>query len=617
MSNSKLITALTVALLATDCSGAGEQRTAVKSSGQPDAATIRRIWAGPNEPGWPSRDGRFMAFQDYEKNAVMLRNLATGEARQVTKTVDGEIGAPNEMVPSPDGSSVAYQWQDYTDNLLRYELHVAHSDGSNNRVLVGGSNPSVYPEPMDWTRDGQHILAVIGDDYYVTAQADKRAKMSNQLVLLAADGSSRRVIKSLEWRWPMRPTFSPDDRYIAYSDEVRKDAAIEQLHIIDMQTGSETRIGRAREGLSFLGWSPDGASLLYATHDDGLFTIWRVAVQNGRQVAEPTIVRRGLAEVRAMGSTARGVFFGVDNQRRSLEFGAFDADAATVETPTRIIASEPDAFVTPFNALTKSGEYAAYGRRNWSRKPKLAIVLLSLRSGERREFIIPPPIEWIHYLRWDDEERDLLFLAEDRAKSRVLYRLPLTTGTPEPLPGPDTSVVSKDGRTRFTVVYDAPSRLRLGTVDLATGKRTTVFEGPVTNRAVRSPDQNRFVTSVPTDSGEYIVIGQLRGEGAGRVIRRYKALPGSAGVSGWSADGKYLLLIAPETPDAGIRHALFRLDLATGDVKMIAGSARQGFVNVQLTEDGRQILIMTSSPDLDGEIWLIDESRPDAAAARN
>lgn len=612
MPASKLISAASIALLAGGCGGEGEQRTAVMSSGRGDAAVIRRIWAAPTDLGRPARGGRFMAFPDYEKNAVMLRDLATGEVRQVTKSVDRETGAiSSEMVPSPDGSLVAYFWELYGADV-RYELRVAHSDGSSDRVLVSSSSSSLYPEPMDWTRDGRHILAVFAGDYFAT-QSDNSATAGNQLVMLAADGSSTRVIRSLQWRWPMRPTFSPDDRYIAYSDVVRRDASIEQLHMIDAQSGAETRIGRAREGLSFLGWSRNGATLLYATDDDGLFTIWRMAVKNGRQTGEPAVVRRGLTDATVLGSTIRGVFFGVSYHRRSLELAAFDAEAATVETPARTIASLANAWVPPFNALTKSGEYVAYVRRNWNRTPRLAVVLHSLHGGAHREIVIHPPIEWINWVRWDDEEKDLIFAAQDRAQRNGKYRLRLATGTPEPLPGPvtDTVVVSKDRRTRFIVVYES-ERMRLATVDLATGRRTDIFEGPVSRQSVRSPDENRFVTYVPTDNGQEIVIGQLRGEGAGRVSQRYQELPGLTSVPRWTADGKYLLLVALEKPDAGLRHAVFRLDPVNGDVKVIAGSARQGYLNVQLTEDGRQMLMMTSHTDSDAEVWLIDESRPDA-----
>ena len=77
---------------------------------------MRRVWAGPevNADGAPSWDGRYLSFTDRNTGNIALRDLATGETRDLTKNADSRQYPARSLI-SPDGKQRG--------------LHVGHRGG--------------------------------------------------------------------------------------------------------------------------------------------------------------------------------------------------------------------------------------------------------------------------------------------------------------------------------------------------------------------------------------------------------------------------------------------------------------------------------------------------------
>ncbi len=103
---------------------------------------------------------------------------------------------------------------------------------------------SITPTPMlvDWARD--KIVWAAADGVYT--QADDGS--SHQLAPLPTTGGSVAVV-----------SFSPDGSHAAYRQD-------QNLFLLDLASGKSTQLGQANA--TFLGWSPSGSALIYATADN-------------------------------------------------------------------------------------------------------------------------------------------------------------------------------------------------------------------------------------------------------------------------------------------------------------------------------------------------------------
>ena len=181
---------------------------------RPPAITLRRVWAGPEAetPGFPSPDGRYFTFTGASGNLV-VRDLATGESRRLTRDSSTEGEEDAWGVISRDGKQVAYS--------RGTQLRVVGFDGSNVRTLVSGNKDVMEIYAQAWSADQGHILAVIS-----------KLDRSNQIIFVSVADGSIRVLKSLPPRTKATSgstaiwaSLSPDGRYIVYDFLSREDCA--------------------------------------------------------------------------------------------------------------------------------------------------------------------------------------------------------------------------------------------------------------------------------------------------------------------------------------------------------------------------------------------------------
>ncbi len=195
-----------------------------RSPADPSTMALRRVWSVP----WSGRmsgnagasrfgvspEGRYLSYPDFQTDNLTIRDLHTGTSRLLTNHSYSESpGRVESPTSSPDGQQVVYQWSN--------DLRVVGLDGSKPRVLYSDSNEEISARPYAWSPDGKSILAFFRN----------REDNTNQIVLVSGAESSVRVLKTLDWRTPVRMTFSPDGRYIAYDFPQQEDVALGRVFL--------------------------------------------------------------------------------------------------------------------------------------------------------------------------------------------------------------------------------------------------------------------------------------------------------------------------------------------------------------------------------------------------
>jgi dipeptidyl aminopeptidase/acylaminoacyl peptidase len=151
---------------------------------------------------------------------------------------------------SPDGSQLAVVTHWAGNNGIL----VMQPDGSGSRDLTtngGDSDPA-------WSPDGTRIAFANGADLFV----------------IRADGSARTHLTQHDGGWASRPTWSPDGTKIAYADYRKftrdgNDVYASQIYVLDVASGTETRLTSVNGDATSPAWSPDGSRLAFATTGDG------------------------------------------------------------------------------------------------------------------------------------------------------------------------------------------------------------------------------------------------------------------------------------------------------------------------------------------------------------
>ena len=122
---------------------------------------------------------------------------------------------------------------------------------------------AVTPTPMlvDWAKD--RIVWAAADGVYT--QAD--------------DGSSRRLAPLPTTGVIAVVSFSPDGSHAAYTQD-------QNLFLLDMASGNSTHLGQA--SATFLGWSPGGSAVIYATSDNDVVANLQGVTQSTLPAGEAT-----------------------------------------------------------------------------------------------------------------------------------------------------------------------------------------------------------------------------------------------------------------------------------------------------------------------------------------
>lgn len=539
----------------------------------------RRIWSGPDvdSEGSPTPDGKVLTFVDWSTGDLAVRDLVTGAKRRLTHK--GTWQESDEFaefsVPSPDGEQVAYAWWN-KDNF--YELRLIGVDGSGVRTIYRNAAMDDV-EPKAWMPDGKKILAGLGP---------KPRGRSWQIALVSVADGSVQVLKEFRHGNPGDSTFahgciSPDGRFIAYSLPKPGDQTQSEIHLLSKDGTVDLPVVTYPAYNYFLGWAPDGTTMVFASDRTGSLGAWAVPVVDGKVQGPPKLLRPDIGGIRPLGFTRSGAFYyALKDTVRDFLTAKLDFNSGKVLTPPTPVSLEL-ASANFYPAFSPDGNYLAYlSLRHHPRTGPAAesladtVVIRTVGTGAERELVpklhgfSPTPI-------WFPDRQSLLLWGIDGQGRRGTFQVSAQTG--------EASLV---------LAVDPKARQRYGQL---------------------TPDQKSFVyVKQPGAGDEMQIIARDLGSGTERVLLDSKQ--GLHGIA-VSPDGQE---IAFETgADAAEGAALKTMPVAGGEPRTLYSPAKPDDFNMNSlawTPDGKRIVFGVVHGGMGGagqniNLWETEADRGD------
>ncbi|MDA1316067.1 MAG: tetratricopeptide repeat protein [Acidobacteria bacterium] len=434
------------------------------SEGRPldGAQGDRVVWSGEDvlhEGGSVSPDGRYVSYTDwFFTGNLMLHDLASGKTRSLTPNKDwqGE-GESNGSTFSPDGKRVAYGWQYYEPRGI--ELRIVDIEGGSDPQPLSVFQSSDIPSmgASDWSRDGQWIAVVI-----------TRKDRTRQIGLIRVKDGFLRVLKTVGWRGPNKLFFSPDGKYLAYDLPTSETASERDVYVIAVDGSGESLAVVHRAHDAVIGWSADGAQLLFSSNRTGTVGIWSVAVSNGKPQGAPSLLKPDTGWVSALGTTdSQAVYASKDTSTRALRLAPIDLETGKLTGPAVV-----ESYGSDRPDWTRDGQYLAYRTQQPNGAPPPALSIRSLASGEVRH--LPTGLQYFTNPRWSPDGRWLVAGGRDMKGKGAIRKLDPETGATSFLaPGVQGPEVSPDGKRIY--YWDGKNYIAL---NIDSGETRIVFTEP-------------------------------------------------------------------------------------------------------------------------------------------
>jgi Tol biopolymer transport system component len=573
---------------------------------------FRRVWVG-SEPDFyasaPSPDGRYLTDIDWITGDLAVLDLESGKLRRVT-----DKGSWNERIEwaesstfSPDGRRIAYNyWSEPSDG---YEIRAIDFDGRNERVVFPHRKGFNYAMVEDWSADGEWILATL---WWSDSEAGSEEVNRAEIALVSSETGERRVLKTVpSEEAPEMAVFSPDDRFVAYDLPRKGDVENYDIHVLRLDDGQETTVLGGPTDDRLMGWSPDGAGLVFYSDREMTQGIWRLAIDGQRAVGEPTLVKTDVWGLYPIGFSRSTYFYGVEVERPQVHTASIDVAAGTVLTQPAPVADPADSRRTRSAVWSPDGRSLAYFEFEEGQRNMRTLVIRSHATGDRRE--IPVELQVVRAVQWAPDGGGLIVIGRAfGAQGQSYYRVDLRSGAldefswPVP-PGAQVATVADDG----TVYYRHGAEgeyweSSLRAVDPTTSAVRVVLEGKALGRPVLSPDQNKIaIGEYDRETGVFRLLTVPVSGGAPRELPVQGIPQGfvpSQGVFAWTPDGEYLLMAAwNETTNEAV---LLRLPSTGGTATVLLRRAPgEQIGEPSLSPDGRRIAFI--SGQFRGEIWRI------------
>lgn len=226
-----------------------------------------------------SWDGNFHAYTDWSNGNLYLKNLTTGEKRQLT-SIDwsqaDEFAYHGRF--SRDDQYIAYSY--YRRPYLIELWVVSLTDGKNRLVY---SDPDLIIFPQDWHPDGTSILC---ETY------NYHRNPNNRLVLIETESNTLKDIFPLTIN-ARGMKFSPDGNYITYDQEIERER---HAFIFSLPDSHVTLISSDLPGISGYDapvWSTDGKLIL--CRDIGRYDLYAIPMNAGKRAGGYALIQSDIS----------------------------------------------------------------------------------------------------------------------------------------------------------------------------------------------------------------------------------------------------------------------------------------------------------------------------------
>ena len=512
---------------------AAEARTRLERlrSGASLPATFasRVLWTVPEGAaihGKMSPDGRYVPFGNED---LFLHDLVTGSNRRLTATPARTLQHAEYAEGSAfsrDGQQLAYAWRLRGRDI--YQLRVVSLEGEGlprARVIV--DNPDIqWMAPYDWTPDNRTIAVLL-----------RRRDGSAQIATVSAETGALRPLKSIEWRGVSNLALSPDGRRLAF-DLQPAGALTRDLFLLAVDGSSETTLVRSASEETLVGWSADGAQVLYLSDRTGSVDLWSVGAEAGTATGEPALLKRDVGQFWPMGLSQAGVAYGA----------AFAPPFSGKLKLIRLVGGDRrpkddvqvlDEFVGPGveSRWSHDGRMVATASQWAGTRPltprylelvSLRLVIRTVATGDARE--LRPSLSYINNFFWANDDQSLI-VAGGEERLRGIYRVDIRSGAATPLLrlGEDEQAILAGPRAEQNgIVYFKVNRIagreteaaRFAALDLASGtQRELIPFGPRSALDVVGVVDGRLVTAQASAGTEALVISALDGSDQRELLR--------------------------------------------------------------------------------------------------
>ena len=574
------------------------------------ALSIRQVWSGEGVTldGNPSPDGRYFAHVDHKTWNLQIRDLRTGESRELklrgTNIKTSPSAGGSTPVFSPDGKQLAYQFWG-----PRTELRVIDADGTHERTLLAGKTA---PYPVAWSPDSKWIAAFRGnrDD-------------GHQIVLISTADGSTKQLKSTGWRFPSIGGFSPDGRFLVYSvpdsEPSMSDGGIFALAADGTQ---ETRLVDSAGDNKDPVWIPDGTAVVFQSDRAGSNGLWALTVNNGKPSGAPELLRANIGEFQSKGFDRDGrLHYGAWNRLVNSYVVDVDPKTLAVKSDQRRLT---DTFVGSNWGASWSpdGKHIAYYRAPDASRNR-SVVIRSVATGEERE--LPDRVRLGNWAKgyqapqWFPDGKSVMVL--DTSDGRwSLKRFPVDGGNQEVVFRGTRGLVrrpqlSPDGK---AIYYSHAERGRAGVVgvlrlmklDIETGEKKELYRteayGPSLFGLALSPDGTRlsFMRNTAKGQGRKLFVISSEGGEPTEVYTWTNPRPGWL-IGAWTPDSQNILV--------SILRRLWVVPADGGEPKALDVTGRE-IQDPVFSPDGRQIAFTAGGSK--GELWVVENLLPQMRSER-
>jgi Tol biopolymer transport system component len=562
--------------------------------GKRPTMAARRVWDSFVEAGGSlSRDGSFLSMADSDSGNLVIRDVATGELRHLTKRDSGSgvYEFTTASVPSPDGTQVAYAW---SNKNQRYDLRVVGLDRSSPRVLVADQ---AYVKPGDWSPDGKWIPANI-----------RKQDGANQIVRVSFADGSVQVLRDLGLRYPSKLGFSPDGRYIVYDLPPKEGSSARDIFLLSADGSREIPLVQHPANDFAPVWTPDGSGVVFVSDRLGAPGLWMVKVSDGKPEAAPQLVKADVGQMWPMGFARNGsLYYGLQTATEDIYLASLDRDR-------RKVAGDPLQLAKRFAGSNYSpdwsqdGRFLAYASARGPLPDEVSptIVIRSLDTEQERD--LTPKLSSFTKLYWSPDERSFIVRGQDLNGVMGIFRVDAQSGeaallvAKRPEEGFLDLVSHTKDHSKIILTRSVGNVWQTSIRDLGTGVEKPL---PVGNTwACVSPD-GRWVVTVARDraarSSRLTVLPTAEGNARHLLeVREPEVIPGFG--FGWSPDGEQVWFVkySPASSDA---LQLWHVPFKPGNPEP-AGLTMKSLRHLKFHPDGSRIAFISGEPKY--ELWVLE-----------
>ncbi|MEW5902176.1 MAG: hypothetical protein AB1715_11995, partial [Acidobacteriota bacterium] len=506
--------------------------------------------------GAVSPDGKYISFVDWDTGDLAVREVATGQEKRLTDkgpwTQSGAMAFNSRW--SPDGQKIVYDWWDWDKEPGFVGIRVVGLDGQAPRTIYEVPDDQLT-QTYAWSSDGEKILVL-------QSQGPTEEKKGRIALVRVEDGSAR-FLKTLDlsrvaYNQVINMDLSPDGRFIAYSIPVGGNAFNKDIILLSVEDAREIPLVEHPANEDLLGFTPDGAHVLFTSNRRGSTDAWMIPVSNGRAAGAAVMLVKGTSDIEPLGFTAERAFYYATGRPEENVY------IAELNPKTGQLVKAPQEPMPHLGRGSHSPAYSPDGRllayvsdRGGPRGDgRFVICIRSLDSGKEREIL--PEYDFIG-LKWSPDGRKLLaraFDGRDRSACSLLATIDAETNEVRLIKKCDLPRMaqwitefawSKDGRAVFYVQNTKSENLcQLYIRDLEGGDEKELYRAPTW--------AERFIISRSPD-GQWLVIMNYGGQeekrrtlriisADGKEIRdltSFEDVKNAPAWTTWTPDGKYIL----------------------------------------------------------------------------